>query len=152
MYTIIGTDGQQYGPVTAEQLRQWLAEGRVNCQTMIRAEGATNWQALGTLPLFAMAAGRQSPAVKTHGFAITGLVLGILSVCQCCGGIPAIAGIIFSWVAISQINKSPTAYTGKGMAVAGLVTSIVGLVLTILILMVYGTVLMAALFSEGKFK
>jgi hypothetical protein len=152
MYTIIGTDGQQYGPVTAEQLKQWMAEGRVNRQTMIKVEGATNWQALETLPLCAMTTSQQVPAVKTHGFAITGLVLGILSVCQCCGGIPAIAGIVFSWLAITQINKSPTAYNGKSMAVAGLITSIVGLALTVVILLVYGTFIMAALFSEGKFK
>jgi hypothetical protein len=53
MYRIIGADGQPYGPVTAEQLRQWINEGRVNGQTQVQAEGADNWQPLAALPEFA---------------------------------------------------------------------------------------------------
>jgi len=67
---------------------------------------------------------------KTNGMAITGLVMGILTLTLglCCGGpIFAVLGIIFSAVGISQINRNPTLYAGKGMAVTGLVLSIVGL-------------------------
>ena len=35
MYRIVGKDGQQYGPVTAEQLRGWIAENRANAQTLV---------------------------------------------------------------------------------------------------------------------
>ena len=56
MYKIIGADQKEYGPVTAEQLRQWLAEGRVSAQTQVLPEGATEWKALGSLPEFAAAA------------------------------------------------------------------------------------------------
>ena len=56
MYKIIGADQKEYGPVTAEQLRQWLVEGRVSAQTQVRPEGATEWKPLGTLPEFAGAA------------------------------------------------------------------------------------------------
>ena len=42
MYRIIGSDGQQYGPVTADQLRQWIAMGRANRQTSTQAEGSTD--------------------------------------------------------------------------------------------------------------
>ena len=52
MYKIIGADGQEYGPVPAAQLRQWIAEGRVNAQTRIQLEGAPDWQALGSVPEF----------------------------------------------------------------------------------------------------
>jgi len=27
VYKIIGADGKEYGPITAEQLRRWIAEG-----------------------------------------------------------------------------------------------------------------------------
>jgi hypothetical protein len=47
MYKIIGADGKEYGPVSAEQLRQWLTEGRVNQQTRVLAEGNTDWKAFG---------------------------------------------------------------------------------------------------------
>jgi hypothetical protein len=50
MYRIIGADGKEYGPITAEQLRQWLAEGRVNPQTKVLAEGSTDWKTLADSP------------------------------------------------------------------------------------------------------
>jgi uncharacterized membrane protein len=53
MYKIIGADQKEYGPVTAEQLRQWLSEGRVNGQTSVQAEGATEWKPLATFAEFA---------------------------------------------------------------------------------------------------
>jgi len=45
-YKIIGGDQKEYGPVTAEQLRQWVAEGRANAQTLIKAEGGADWKPL----------------------------------------------------------------------------------------------------------
>jgi GYF domain 2 len=52
MYRIIGADGNQYGPISAEQLRQWVAEGRANAQTKILAEGTTEWKPLSEFPEF----------------------------------------------------------------------------------------------------
>ena len=52
MYKIIGADGQQYGPVTAEQLRLWIADGRLNARSLIQAEGATEWKPLSACPEF----------------------------------------------------------------------------------------------------
>lgn len=53
MYKIIGTDNRQYGPVSADQIRQWLAQNRVNMQTMALAEGAIDWKPLSLFPEFA---------------------------------------------------------------------------------------------------
>ena len=53
MYKIVGADGQQYGPVNAEQMRRWMAENRVNSQTLVQPEGAADWRPLSTLPEFA---------------------------------------------------------------------------------------------------
>ena len=50
MYRIIGKDGQQYGPVTAEQLRGWIAENRANAQTLVQTDGSQEWKPLGSLP------------------------------------------------------------------------------------------------------
>ncbi len=52
MYRIIGTDGQQYGPVSAEQIRRWLAENRANAQTLAQAEGSQDWKPLIAYPEF----------------------------------------------------------------------------------------------------
>jgi TM2 domain-containing membrane protein YozV len=53
MYRIIGKDGQQYGPVTAEQLRGWMAENRANAQTLAQTDGTQDWKPLGSFPEFA---------------------------------------------------------------------------------------------------
>ena len=53
MYKIIGGDQREYGPITAEQLRQWIAEGRANAQSNVQTEGSTDWKPLGDLPEFA---------------------------------------------------------------------------------------------------
>jgi TM2 domain-containing membrane protein YozV len=52
MYKIIGVDGRQYGPVSAEQLRQWIAEGRANAHTLVQAEGGTEWKPLASVSEF----------------------------------------------------------------------------------------------------
>ena len=55
MYKIIGADGKEYGPVTAEQLKQWIADGRVNGQTKVLTEGAAEWRMLAEIPELAAA-------------------------------------------------------------------------------------------------
>jgi len=50
MYKIIGTDGREYGPVAAQQIQQWISEGRVNAQTLVQPEGGTDWKALANYP------------------------------------------------------------------------------------------------------
>ena len=35
MYRILGSDGNEYGPVSTEQLRLWIAEKRVNSETRV---------------------------------------------------------------------------------------------------------------------
>jgi hypothetical protein len=52
MYKIIGADKKEYGPVTVDQIRQWIAEGRVNGQTVVQAEGSTDWRPLASFPEF----------------------------------------------------------------------------------------------------
>ena len=53
MYKIIGGDGKEYGPISADQLRQWISEGRVNAQTQALLEGTTDWKPLGAFTEFA---------------------------------------------------------------------------------------------------
>lgn len=53
MYKIIGADKREYGPVEAEQVRQWIRDGRANAQTSAKAEDNDEWKPLGTFPEFA---------------------------------------------------------------------------------------------------
>jgi hypothetical protein len=67
MFKIIGADQQQYGPVSADQIRQWIAEGRANAQTVASPEGSTEWKPLASFPEFAEALSRQAPPPPTAG-------------------------------------------------------------------------------------
>jgi TM2 domain-containing membrane protein YozV len=49
MYKIIGGDGREYGPVSAEQLKQWVAEGRAGPNTKVREEGNSEWKLLSSV-------------------------------------------------------------------------------------------------------
>jgi len=68
MYRIIGADQKEYGPVSADQLRRWIAEGRASGASLIRPEGATEWQPLSAFPEFADAL-VSAPAPGTAPFA-----------------------------------------------------------------------------------
>src|SRR5580704_16973820 len=73
MYKIIGADGREYGPVTVEQIQQWIREGRANVQTKVRPEGGTEWKALGELPEFSASfsgGGASPPAVPANAEAL----------------------------------------------------------------------------------
>jgi hypothetical protein len=53
MYRIIGADGLQYGPITTEQLQQWIAQGRANATSSVQVDGSNEWKPLSTFPGFA---------------------------------------------------------------------------------------------------
>src|SRR5947209_7933487 len=50
MYLIIGGDGKEYGPASAEQIRQWVAGGRANGDTRAKLVGAAEWKPLRDIP------------------------------------------------------------------------------------------------------
>jgi hypothetical protein len=58
------------------------------------------------------------------------MIFGILSVTCCCCGFPfGILGLVFSLIGLSQINANPQLHEGRGMAIAGLILSILSLLL-----------------------
>ena len=61
MFTILGADQRQYGPVPAEKIREWIAQRRADGQTQVRVEGSTEWRRLASFPEFAEVLG-QLPA------------------------------------------------------------------------------------------
>jgi hypothetical protein len=142
MYKIIGADGRQYGPISTEQLRQWISEGRANAQTQTLADGAPEWKSLGALPEFTNQFTPQIPPMlappnqpcKNNSFAVAGLIFGIVSFFCCCKFLFGALGIVFSLIGLSQIDRYPELYEGRGLAIAGLVLSIVGLLLAFVLI------------------
>jgi hypothetical protein len=49
-YMILGGDGKQYGPVSAEQFRGWIADGRVNGATQVWRSGTDSWVPASSIP------------------------------------------------------------------------------------------------------
>lgn len=150
MYRIIGADGREYGPITAAQLLEWIAEGRANALTRTKAEGTDQWKPLTEYVEFAAALPRTAlpsiapgpisttPVARTNSMALAALWMGILSItCGmcCCYGMPFnLLGIIFSLVALAQIRNDPLSQQGRGLALAGLVLSLLSFVLAALFL------------------
>jgi hypothetical protein len=146
MYKVRGADYQEYGPAPAEVLRQWIAEGRVNAQSLVLPEGETRWRPIGELPEFApvLAGAAAAPGApgpisvprtpRTNGLAVASLVLGLFSVTFgicCCLGLPtSVVGLVCSIVSLNQIGKDPEYERGRGVAIAGLVLTLLSLALT----------------------
>jgi hypothetical protein len=145
MYKIIGADGREYGPITADQLRNWIAEGRATAQTRAQAEGAAQWKPLTEYLEFAPALARAlppqhapgpiflSPTPRTNSLAVAAMVMGVLAItCGlcCCYGFPFnVLGVIFALVALSQIKHDPHSQEGRGLAIAGLILCLLSFVM-----------------------
>jgi hypothetical protein len=156
MYRIIGADGNQYGPISAEQLRQWIAEGRANAQTKVLAEGTTEWKPLSEFPEFfpsASAPGGIAPqltpalptlqplasygppaAEQVNGPAIGLMVVSILEV--------AFAGLslLFHLIGVSILGMNQT----SNQPLANLMSGTVGILTSIFVLLLGGVILVGA--------
>ncbi len=134
-YTIVGNDGKTYGPADAEQIRQWIAQKRAESRTPVFVAGTTDWTFLGLLPEFAAQFSETPPVIaamkpgatqppRNNPLAVWGLVCGILAWAFCCCCIPFnILGLVFSIIALVQINAHPDTQDGRGLAIAGLALS-----------------------------
>jgi uncharacterized membrane protein len=63
-YLILGADGKEYGPVSGEQIHQWIDEGRANAASRARVEGQEGWRNLSEFPEFAEAVAARPPAFE----------------------------------------------------------------------------------------
>jgi hypothetical protein len=150
MYKIIGADQKEYGPINAEQLRQWITEGRVNGDTKVQLEGTPGWKRVAEVPEFATTLPAPPPPVaapptlgspaavnvsvnppyapKTNQLALWSMITGIVSMLPCCCYVPICGplAIIFGFVGLSNIKRNPQE-TGSGFAITGIVLGIISL-------------------------
>jgi prepilin-type processing-associated H-X9-DG protein len=136
-YTIIGGDQKPYNLVTEANVLSWIAEGRLNPQSLIKVDEAAEFRPLADFPEFADAlAARTAPEVvpvslsaetaipaKTSGLAVASLVLGIL-------GITALIGLVLGIIALVKVKRSQGTLSGSGIALAGIIVSAIFLLLT----------------------
>ena len=127
MYKIVGVDGQQYGPVIAEEIRHWIAENRIKAQTLMQMEGSQEWKPLGSFSEFASELKAGPPPIAPPPSSVAS---------RASNKIPAgICGILLGSLGI---HKFILGYTGAGLVmllvtiltcgIAGVVTHLIGLI------------------------
>ena len=52
MFTIIGSDGKEYGPVASDQIKEWLIQKRVGSDSMVKSSETGAWKKLSECPEF----------------------------------------------------------------------------------------------------
>ena len=161
MYKILGADGKEYGPVNLDQMRKWIAEGRVNAQTRVQESSSAEWKNAADYLELGLAPAASSdipgspasitptgqPAKQQNGLAITSLVLGVLGMI-CFGPVTGIPAIICGHMARSRARRAPAQFGGAGLALAGL---ILGYVSNVFIVAILAALLLPAL-SNAKGK
>jgi prepilin-type processing-associated H-X9-DG protein len=137
MFKIQGADQKEYGPISADVLRQWIVERRADGRTLVQAAGTAVWRPLAEFPEFAetLAAGPRPPMAggpapsekallvrlgTTSGMAVTSMVLGILGFCT---AITGLIGLPLGIISLIKIKGSGGRLRGDGFAIAGIVTS-----------------------------
>jgi hypothetical protein len=61
-YKIIGGDGKEYGPVSLNQLKSWIGEGRIDGEIQIMRSDQSAWGAAANLPELGLGAQPSAPA------------------------------------------------------------------------------------------
>lgn len=126
MLWIIGGDQREYGPITNEQLRQWMREDRVNEHTLIRTKAGDQWRPLSDFPHLrfpgasAPAASHSEPTVK--GFscdpisavipyrnmpAVISYYLAVFSLIPCLGIPLGLAAVVLGAIGLKRAREQP---------------------------------------------
>jgi len=133
---------KKYGPVSTEELRRWVAEGRLRPADYVWCEGMVDWAPYNTIAELNYAAAQQAqvqaPITQTNGLAVAGMVLGIISVAIfCLWPISLICAIVGLCLSVAGKSRAEAAKTGNGMAVAGIALSCIALALVVVMFLVW---------------
>jgi hypothetical protein len=137
MYKIIGGDGRQYGPASADEVRQWLAQGRIHAQTLVQAPPDQGWRPLYTFaellppPQSFAPLGMAPTRPSSNPMATWGFGLGLVSLfcsCLCCCGCPVnFLALLFSTAGLLQAQRENDG-NAKTLALIGLICSLLSVV------------------------
>lgn len=152
MYKIIGGDGNEYGPVDLEQIKQWIQDGRAGAQTKVQPEGATEWQTISQIPELAALLGSAPPseappslgAMRVAGVSagdalqmVQGPAIGLI-VTAVIGFLACVAGILLNLLGVTagaMEGEGQEAMVGMLSGGVGIAQSLLGLVLSVVILL-----------------
>lgn len=123
------TNGAQVGPVEIEDLKRLIVSGELPPTTLVWTDGMPQWRPVSEIPVLSQNPQNPMQAIPLTyayppqsrpglGLAIASMVCGI---CGCVYAITGIVGIVLGFVALHKIKKSGQS-SGKGFAIAGIVT------------------------------
>lgn len=147
MQIYVGRDGQREGPFSVEEVRTRLAQGQVKTTDLAWYEGAPGWMPVAQVPALSMPPPLAGPPplqsarpdlpmgvpplsstqAPPETLSIVSLILGILGLIM----IPFLAsipGAVCGHMALGRIKRAAGTLGGRGMAIAGLITSYLGIV------------------------
>jgi len=114
-YTVIGGDQKPYSSVTPDDVRRWIADGRLNAQSFAKEESDAEWRPLSAFPEFAdaLAAGSAPPSPPPFAPSAVGAGGGREAALQAVKG-PAIALIVTAGLGAAYYGFSGlfTLFTG----------------------------------------
>src|SRR6266436_6706070 len=136
MYFVIGADQREYGPVSSDDVRTWIAQGRLSARSLARPDQTVGWRPLLDFPEFGQALAQAAPPAYSspapaqppadNNMALASLILGCVSL-VCCQPV-AIVGLVLGLIALNQTKTHPER-KGRGLAIAGVSVSIAAIVL-----------------------
>jgi len=88
MYKIIGGDQKEYGPVSSEEIRRWIADGRLNGQSLVQLEGTNDWKPLAAFPEFSASLAGLPPAATPPPLAASAPAISHVPATQFLPGTP----------------------------------------------------------------
>lgn len=154
-------DGEQHGPVEADDIRSRQKSGELSNATLVWKEGMAQWSPLEevlelrepvpsegesvaegspSVPNLAQApaaAPMNQPApqliapVQQNTMALVSMILGIISIALCMMALTGIPAVICGHIARKQFRESPVPQSGEGMALTGLILGYVAIAITV---------------------
>ena len=164
-YYFKSEDGNEYGPITAKEISDWQAQGRMNSESLVRHSNSRDWMQLSSYPELAsdsateptsVDSSESPPPQEAHGVppqqayaqyeehrGTMILVFGILGI-ACCFPF-GIAAWVMGNADMQKINAGIMDPEGKGTTNAGKICGIISVALASL-----GIILQIILFTIGS--
>ena len=143
-YKIKGTDGNEYGPVSTEELQQWIAQNRCTRETLVQVDESGEWVPMVTLPDFQSAFSAPTPPASTpkgddgvstmipykNTSALIAYYLGVF--CILCPPILSIPALVLGIKGLRNVSENPEV-KGTAHAWIGIVSGSFFLILSIVV-------------------
>jgi hypothetical protein len=118
MYRVKGGDNLEYGPVTSDQIRQWIRENRLNRASLAEPAGTSGWRPLGELSEFAdVLAAQSAPSLPPAQGPIPGHETSVSGASEIPPSL-TLPGVLLTVYSILMLLLSVVSLVGRG-AMAG---------------------------------